>query len=320
MSDLSVQALIDSGAHIGCRVGRWNPKMAPYILESRNRIHIIDLKQTIRGLLRAKHFLKQIVAEGNDVLLVGTKLQLSGELAKINVSTGMPYVEDRWIGGTLTNYEVIGSRIAYLEELEAQEADGHLDTLTKKEAARFMREKRKVYRNLNGIRSMNRIPGAMVVIDPKTEMKAVAEAKKMGVPVIGIIDTDGDPDVCDLIIPANDDAIRSVAMIMDHLADGINAGKEIRVEKGVANPQDSGNDAQPVGKGAPVPRPRAAKSGARRRPSRKDLAAANQQVEIKSIGDNKSGAEATPAEATPTEATPTEATPTEATPADNSGN
>lgn len=281
MSDLSVQALIDSGAHIGCRVGRWNPKMAPYILESRNRIHIIDLKQTIRGLLRAKHFLKQIVAEGNDVLLVGTKLQLSGELAKINTATGMPYVEDRWIGGTLTNYEVIGSRIAYLEELEAQEEEGHLDTLTKKEAARFMREKRKVYRNLNGIRSMNRIPGAMVVIDPKTEMKAVAEAKRMGVPVIGIIDTDGDPDVCDLIIPANDDAIRSVAMIMSHLADGINAGKEIRAEKGVADPQDAGNNAQPVGKGAPVPRPRA--KGGRRRPTRKDLQAANQQVEIKSI-------------------------------------
>ena len=294
MSDLSVQALIDAGAHIGCRVGRWNPKMAPYILESRNRIHIIDLKQTIRGLLRAKHFLKQIVAEGNDVLLVGTKLQLSGELSKINVTTGMPYVEDRWIGGTLTNYEVIGSRIAYLEELESQEAEGHLDSLTKKEAARFMREKRKVFRNLNGIRSMNRIPGAMIVIDPKTEMKAVAEAKKMGVPVIGIIDTDGDPDVCDLIIPANDDAIRSVAMIMSYLADGILAGKEIRAEKGVADPQAAGSDAQPVGKGAPVPRPRAAKGGGRRRPSRQDLVAANQQVEIKSIG-NEDAADAAPA-------------------------
>jgi small subunit ribosomal protein S2 len=146
-----------------------------------------------------------------------------------------------------------------------------------------MREKRKVYRNLNGIRSMNRIPGAMVVIDPKTEMKAVAEAKKMGVPVIGIIDTDGNPDVCDLIIPANDDAIRSVAMIMSHLADGINAGKEIRVEKGVADPQEAGNSAEPVGKGAPVPRPRASGKGGPRRPSRQDLAAANQQVEIKSI-------------------------------------
>jgi small subunit ribosomal protein S2 len=155
-----------------------------------------------------------------------------------------------------------------------------------------MREKRKVFRNLNGIRSMNRIPGAMVVIDPRTEMKAVAEAKKMGVPVIGIIDTDGDPDVCDLIIPANDDAIRSVAMIMSYLADGILAGKEIRAEKGVADPQAAGSDAQPVGKGAPVPRPRAAKAGGRRRPSRQDLAAANQQVEIKSIAKEDAAAAA----------------------------
>ncbi len=328
MSDLNVQALIDAGAHIGCRVGRWNPKMEPYILEARNQIHIIDLRQTIRGILRAKHFLKEVVATGQDVLFVGTKQQLRGEIAKVHAEAGMPYVEDRWIGGTLTNYEVIGSRIAFLEDMEKKEAEGYLDTLTKKEGARFMREKRKVFRNLHGIRDMFRLPGAMVVIDPKTERNAVREAQRMGIPVIGVVDTDCDPDVCDLIIPGNDDAIRSVALILEHLIEGVKAGKQLRRERGVADPQrEPAKDTKPSG--APVPRPR---RGGPRRPGRMQVESltggegsrrkpmeggVNRQVEIQALPDAESAPDAKADAPAATTAEPTAETPSatpEATP------
>lgn len=338
MSDLNVQSLIDAGAHIGCRVGRWNPKMEPYILEARNQIHIIDLRQTIRGILRTKHFLKEIVASGLDVLFVGTKQQLRGEIAKVHSGAGMPYVEDRWIGGTLTNYEVIGSRIAFLEEMEKKESEGHLENLTKKEGARFMREKRKVYRNLHGIRDMFRLPGAMVVIDPKTERNAIREAQRMGIPVIGLVDTDCDPDVCDLIIPGNDDAIRSVALILEHLIEGVKAGKELRKERGVADPQRAPETQSVKAGGAPVPRPR---EGGPRRPSRpgrpqsgdgaskpapskprqKMEGGVNRQVEIQALESDKAAGDApvdapveVPVDA-PKAETPVMETPVEAAPA-----
>jgi len=305
MSDLSVQALIDAGAHIGCRVGRWNPKMETYILEARNRIHIIDLRETIRGILRTRHFLKEIVASGQDVLFVGTKIQLRGTMAAVKEKAEMHFVEDRWIGGTLTNYEVIGSRIAYLEELEKKEQEGYLDTLTKKEGSRFLREKRKVFRNLHGIRHMVRLPGAMVVIDPRVESNAVREAQRMGIPVIGVVDTDCDPDVCDLVIPANDDAIRSVSMILEHLLEGVKEGRRLRKERGVAEPKADMPAA--VGKGVPVPRPR---RGGARRPDRKQLEAADRQVEIQALPDDAKPAEApveTPAAEAPASDKPADA-------------
>lgn len=327
MSDLNVQALIDAGAHIGCRVGRWNPKMAPYILEARHRIHIIDLRQTIRGILRAKHFLREVIASGQDVLFVGTKQQLRGEISKVKLNAGMPFVEDRWIGGTLTNYEVIGSRIAFLEDMEKKESEGHLETLTKKEGARFMREKRKVFRNLHGIRDMFRLPGAMVVIDPRTERNAIREAQRMGIPVLGIVDTDCDPDLCDLIIPANDDAIRSVALILEHLIDAVNIGKGLRKERGIADPQRDPVVEKKMA-GAPVPRPR--KGGPRRpggpgkggpggprgggRERRQPIeGGVNRQVEIQALPD----AEPKPAESAPAEK-PAEAKPVESAPAEKS--
>ena len=292
MTDLSVQAFIDAGAHIGCRVSRWNPKMAPYILETRNRVHIIDLRETIRGILRAKHFLREIVATGQDVLFVGTKPQVAAVVAQVNADTGQPYVDDRWIGGTLTNYEVIGSRIAYLEDLEKREQEGYLDKLSKKEGSRFLREKRKVFRNLHGIRDMFRLPGAMVVIDPRTERNAVREAQRMGIPVVGVVDTDCDPDWCDLVIPANDDAIRSVALVLAHLVEAVNEGKVLRKERGVAEPERLAGPA--IGKDVPMPRPR---RGGQRRPDRKALEDASRQVEIQAIPEAASSAPATPAPA-----------------------
>ncbi len=259
MSELSVQTLVDAGAHIGCRINRWNPKMEPFIFEARNRIHIIDLKETIRGILRARHFLREIVGSGQNVVFVGTKTQIRSEIKRIHEECGMPYVDDRWIGGTLTNFEVIGSRIAYLDDLEKKQTDGYLDGLSSKAAARFLREKRKVFRNLHGIREMYRLPGAMVVIDPRTERNAVREACKVGIPIVGIIDTDGDPDVCDIVIPANDDAIRSVQLILDQLSEAVQEGMRLRKERGISEPRRTEVPVRSV----PTPRPRAGSRGRR---------------------------------------------------------
>jgi len=256
MAELSVKALVDAGAHIGCRVGRWNPKMAPFIFESRNRIHLIDLKQTIRGILRAKHFIREVVATGESALFVGTKQQVRGEVRKTRERVNMPYVCDRWIGGTLTNYEVIGSRIAHLEHLEKQESEGYVETLTKKEGARFNREKAKMLRNLDGIRDMFRLPGVMVVVDTKTERKAVREARRMGIPVVGIIDTDCDPTDCDVAIPANDDAIRSVSIILEHLHEAVEAGMQLRKVRGIVAPSEREIQNDDF---APIPRPQRGK-------------------------------------------------------------
>ncbi|TAH35915.1 MAG: 30S ribosomal protein S2, partial [Planctomycetota bacterium] len=246
MPELSVQALVDAGAHIGCRVSRWNPKMEPFIFEARNRIHIIDVRQTIRGILRAQHFLRELVGSGEDVLLVGTKPQIRPEIEKLHQMTGMPYVADRWIGGTLTNYPVIGGRLQYLDELEKKEKDGTYAQMPSKEQARFNREKRKVFRNLQGIREMFRLPGALLIVDPRTEHNAVAEARRMGIPVVAVIDTDGDPDQCDIVIPANDDAIRSVALILNELGEAIREGHRLRQERGLPDPRRRESAAEPA--------------------------------------------------------------------------
>jgi small subunit ribosomal protein S2 len=278
MSELSVEALIEAGAHIGCRVSRWNPKMAPFIFEARNKIHVIDLRETVRGILRAKHFLREIVASGSDVLFVGTKQQLRTELLRVHTETGMPYVDDRWIGGTLTNYDVIGSRIHYLDDMDKKEREGWLSNLTKKEGARFTREKRKVFRNLHGIREMFRLPGAMVVFDPRTERNAVLEARRMGIPVVAVIDTDGDPDLVDIVIPANDDAIRSVALIMDQLLGAVAEGKRLRQERGIPAPSRPADQGVALQTGVPVPRPRS-----RRSLPRPGGPGFNRRVEVQSI-------------------------------------
>ncbi len=278
MSALTVEALIEAGAHIGCRVSRWNPKMEQYIFESRNRIHVIDLRETIRGILRAKHFLREIVASGADVLFVGTKQQLRAEIVRAHEESSMHYVDDRWIGGTLTNYEVIGSRIHYLDDMEKKEREGWLENLNKKEGSRFTREKRKVFRNLHGIREMFRLPGALVVLDPRTEINAVREARIMGIPVVAVVDTDGDPDLCDVVIPANDDAIRSVALILDHLIEAVNEGKVLRQERGVATPArpvERGHKREP---GIPVPRPRS-----QRNLPRPGIRGVNRAVEVQAL-------------------------------------
>jgi len=223
-----VRQLVDAGIHFGHRASRWNPKMAPYIFGKRNTIHIIDIRETVKGLLRAKKFVTQVVAGGKDVLFVGTKRQAKMIVQQEAIRVGMPFVAERWLGGTLTNFRTIRSRLARLEELEKAETDGTAQEYSKKMIATRTRELRKIQRNLQGIREMSKLPGAIVVVDVHRERNAVREAKKLRIPTICLIDTDSDPDFADVPIPGNDDAIRAIQTILTHLADAAEEGKKGR--------------------------------------------------------------------------------------------
>jgi len=223
--------LIDAGIHFGHRVSRWNPKMKPYIFGKRNLIHIIDVKETLRGILLARKFLTKVVAQGKDVLLVGTKRQARRAIEENATRVGMHWVNDRWLGGTLTNFHEIRKRVGRLDQLEQMEADGMLDAYSKKEGASLRREMRKIRRNLGGIRRMIRHPGALVVIDQRREIIAVREANKVGIPVICLLDTDSDPDLVDIPIPGNDDAMRAIALVVKELCDAVAEGIHGRTER-----------------------------------------------------------------------------------------
>ncbi len=225
MSAELVKQLIEAGVHFGHRASRWNPKMRPYIYGRRNVIHILDVRETMRGLLRAKKYLAQVAATGNLVLFVGTKRQASETIEREAARSGMPFVSQRWLGGTLTNFRTIRSRLTRLEELEDIRQGDKLAEYSKKMQSSLNREFRKMYRNLNGIRDMGRLPKCLVVVDPKRERNAVREARKLGIVTIALIDTDCDPDTIDLPIPGNDDGIRSVELIVSQLADAVMAGK-----------------------------------------------------------------------------------------------
>ena len=226
-----VKELVDAGVHFGHRVSRWNPKMEPYIHGKRNMIHIIDVKETIKGLLRAKRLVQNVVASGKDVLFVGTKRQARHAVEEESRRSGMHYVAERWLGGTLTNFRTIRARLLRLEELEKLWATGQIETYSKKMKSTLQREMEKIKANLEGIRKMERMPGLMVIVDTRREHIAVKEARKLGVPTIALIDTDSDPELIDLPIPCNDDAMRAVEIILHELADSIIEGKTGRIEK-----------------------------------------------------------------------------------------
>ncbi|MGB0716599.1 MAG: 30S ribosomal protein S2 [Phycisphaerae bacterium] len=235
-----VRRLVDAGIHFGHRASRWNPKMAPYIFGKRNTIHIIDIRETIKGLLRATKFISQVVARGDDVLFVGTKRQARIHVIEQANRTGMPYVSERWLGGTLTNFRTIRSRLTRLEELETAEADGTALQYSKKMIAQRSRELQKIKRNLDGIRTMNRLPGAVVVVDVQREKNAVREARTLRIPTVCLIDTDSDPDFADVPIPGNDDAMRAIEVVLRHLADAIELAKRARQESKADQGQDDG--------------------------------------------------------------------------------
>lgn len=217
--------LINAGVHFGHGISRWNPKMAPYIFAKRGKIHIIDVKKTLTGVIIARKLLAEIVSTGKDVIFVGTKRQAQKSVEAASEKCGMHFVSQRWLGGMLTNFRTIRSRLQRLEQLEAMEKSGTLEKESKKQASRLKREMRKIKTNLDGIRKMSRLPGAVVIVDARKEHLALAEAKKLGIPTIGILDTDSDPDTVDVVIPANDDSIRAVGLILDQLSDAVSIGK-----------------------------------------------------------------------------------------------
>lgn len=225
MAESLVKRLVESGVHFGHRSSRWNPKMAPYIYGRKKLIHIIDVRETIRGLLRAKKLLQQISERGSQILFVGTKRQASETVEREATSCEMPFISERWLGGTLTNFRTIRSRLGRLEELESIRSGEELATYSKKMQSSLNREYRKMYRNLNGLRDMNRLPECLVVIDPRKEKNAIAEARKLGIVTVALIDTDCDPDLVDLPIPGNDDGIRAIEVVVSELAQAVSAGK-----------------------------------------------------------------------------------------------
>jgi len=229
--------LINAGVHFGHGASRWNPKMAPFIFAKRGNIHIIDVKSTLKGLLIAKKLIVEVVSSGKDVVFVGTKRQAQKAVEAVAAKCGMHYISQRWLGGMLTNFRTIRSRLQRLEQLEAMAEDGTLDSESKKQASRLKREMRKIRANLQGVRAMSRLPGAVIVVDAKKEYLALREATKLEIATVGLLDTDSDPDTVDVAIPANDDSIRAVDLILNELADAVAIGKTMTTARQEAAPQ-----------------------------------------------------------------------------------
>ena len=239
MSVVSLKELLDAGVQFGHPTSVWNPRMEPYIFGKRNGIHIIDLKGTVRGLIRAYNFLQRLCGDGHMVLFVGTKRQARTAVVAEARRCGQPYVAERWLGGMLTNFYTIRTRLKRLEELEALEAQGVAAFSSKSEANRALREKRKIQKNLDGVRTMEKLPGAVIVIDPVVEHIAVAEAGKLGIPVVALLDTDCNPAPIDIPIPGNDDAMRAIQIVLARLADAVLHGnKDWKVREAILRKQE----------------------------------------------------------------------------------
>ncbi len=226
MSVITMKQLLEAGVHFGHQTRRWNPKMATYIYMQRNGIYIIDLQQTVKKFDDAYAFVKNTVSDGKSVLFVGTKKQAQETIKDEANRCSMHFVNQRWLGGMLTNYKTIRKRVLRLKQLEQMEESGALEVLTKKEVARLLNEKERLERFLGGIKNMDKLPGAVFVVDPRKEKIAVAEARKLKIPVIAIVDTNCDPDEIDFVIPGNDDAIRAVKLISSRIADAVLEGRQ----------------------------------------------------------------------------------------------
>lgn len=226
MAVISMKQLLEAGVHFGHQTRRWNPKMAEYIYTERNGIYIIDLQKTVRKVEDAYMFVRQVAMSGGSILFVGTKKQAQDSIREEAERCGMYYINNRWLGGTLTNYTTIKKRIARLMELEAMEENGTFDVLPKKEVAKLRLEQEKLDKNLGGIKTMSGLPSCVFVVDPRKEHIAVLEARRLNIPIVGIVDTNCDPDEVDYIIPGNDDAIRAVKLIAGKMADAVLEGRQ----------------------------------------------------------------------------------------------
>ncbi len=226
MGVVSMKQLLEAGVHFGHQTRRWNPKMAPYIFTERNGIYIIDLQKTVKKLDEAYSFVKSVAENGDTVLFVGTKKQAGDSVKEEAVRAGVHYVNARWLGGMMTNFKTIQRRIKRLEQLHQMEEDGTFNLLPKKEVVKLQLEIEKLEKYLGGIKTMKKLPGALFIVDPRKEKIAVAEAKKLGIPIVAIVDTNCDPDDVDYVIPGNDDAIRAVKLIAGAMADAVIEGRQ----------------------------------------------------------------------------------------------
>ena len=226
MAIISMKQLLEAGVHFGHQTRRWNPKMAPYIFTERNGIYIIDLQKTVKKIEEAYNFLREVASQGEYILFVGTKKQAQEAVHDEAIRSNMFYVNERWLGGMLTNYQTIQKRIGRLRQLEKMESDGTFDVLSKKEVLGLRHEMSRLTKFLAGIKDMGKLPGALFVIDPRKERIAVLEARKLNIPIVGIVDTNCDPDEIDYVIPANDDAIRAVKLLTAKMADAVLEGRQ----------------------------------------------------------------------------------------------
>ena len=239
MSLVSIKDLLDAGVQFGHPTSVWNPRMEPYIFGKRNGIHIINLKDTVRGLIRAYNFLQRLCGDGYNVLFVGTKRQARNAVIAEARRSGQPYGSERWLGGMLTNFYTIRQRLKRLQELEESEEKGMVAFTSKSQRSRALREKKKIQKNLDGVRTMERLPGALIVIDPVTEHIAVKEARKLGIPVVALLDTDCDPAQVDIPIPGNDDAMRAIQIVLARLADAVLAGvQDWKIKEAILRKQE----------------------------------------------------------------------------------
>jgi small subunit ribosomal protein S2 len=250
MAVVSMRQLLEAGVHFGHQTRRWNPKMKRFILGERNGIYLIDLRKTLSGVESAYGFVRDLVAGGGTILFVGTKKQTQGPVAEYAEACGMPFVNQRWLGGMLTNFATVSGRVKRMQELRAMQAAGDFDGMPKREALQHTRELEKLSRNLGGIANLDRLPNAVFVIDTKKEHIAVTEARKLGLPVVAVVDTNCDPDVIDYVIPGNDDAIRSGSLMCRVIADAVVEGRFIAEHRRQMAPPAPAEDA------SPAPRPR----------------------------------------------------------------
>lgn len=250
MAIASLKEMIEAGVHFGSAASRWNPKMKPYILSKQNKIHIIDLRESLKSLIRAYHFLAQTTASGKQILFVGTKRQAADIIRQEATRAESYFVSNRWLGGTLTNMNTMRRRITRLQELEDLEKGGQLQEFSKKMISSLTREKKKIFRNFEGIRDMKEVPGAIVIVDPGTEHIAIAEGMKLGVPLVGLVDTDDDPSKLDFVIPGNDDAFCSIQYILAKLADAVIEGRKRFALQGTMKQRADGREGDAAAKDA----------------------------------------------------------------------
>jgi len=257
MAVISMKQLLGAGVHFGHQTRRWNPKMRRFIIGERNGIYLIDLEQTLKGIEESYGYIRDLVAGGGTILFVGTKKQTQGPVAVYADACGMPYVNERWLGGMLTNFQTVSTRVKRMKEFEAMQKAGDFDAMPKKEALRNSRELEKLQRNLGGIRGLDKLPDAIFVIDTNKEHIAVTEANKLGLPIVAVVDTNCDPDVITHVIPGNDDAIRSGALLCRVVADAVTEGRFIAQNRPAPAPKAPATPAPVAAAPAPAPAPEA---------------------------------------------------------------